>query len=153
MDGKIVIDETNYNSVVYKNDITLDDERRSLLKEISDMEGDIEKKKAAIEKYVREEFTPHKLPARFKVRSIDIKSKSVEVTWHAEGALKIERIKKDTSNDPFKEPEKKEDDVYKALADRYDFKQILNSGVLTKDEKRKCLGLPALSEPQKKEDK
>lgn len=148
-DGRFVIDETNYNNLSYRNAIALSEEYRQLHDEIKKCEKTIQENTAKIKKHVMEEFTPKHLPATFKCVSVEIKNYDVVAEWQSE-QMKCQRI---TRKDPEKQPEPdkqpepvKEKDVYQLLSERYDFKQILNSGVLTKEEKRKCLGLPELKD-------
>jgi len=137
-DGKFVIDETNYNRFSYKNTLALPIEYEALFKEIKECEEKIKKNSDKIRKYVTDEFTPKGLPATFKCISVDIKSHGVVGEWQSD-VMKVERIKRDK---PIPQEPEKEKCIYQKLSQRYDFKQILNSGVLSKEEKRKCLGLP-----------
>lgn len=147
-DGKFVIDETDYSRLRFRALLALPDEWRAKHKKLSDLLGEVEKLEKEIKKYVVEEFHPKSLPVGFSCEKVEIDKYSVNATWSATGAVSVERIIK---NDPEKTaPEKKEPSIYEKLSLRHDFKQILSSGILSKSERRKCLGLPPL--PDNEED-
>ncbi len=84
------------------------------------------------------------IPVGWKIKSIAYPY-SREVTAHAHCyGLNY------TAPEPKKTPPEAKLDPYQTIAQRHDLKQILNSGVLTKEERRKVLGLPPLNQQEEK---
>lgn len=86
------------------------------------------------------------LPTEWSIKSVGIICYSkVKVISSAHGLRFNEAIPKPKPEPAVPKPV----DPYEALASRYDIKQIWHSNILTREEKRRILGLPDLPEGEK----
>jgi hypothetical protein len=122
--------------------VGLDDERKSILKEHIDATKKAKETHDKLYSYLKT-CKIDCLPPSKDLTSLKIENGNLIATYKFNGNYYVERKTEAPKIEP-KPPNPNQ--LYIDLSNRYDFKQILGSGILTKNEKRKCLGLPEIEE-------
>ncbi len=144
--GQFSREATDYGyTLFYENSYYLNPELIEEVKAYKNLKSEFQTAQKALLKKINS-FIVGELPKGFVVATINIddcgdtyvrfKSRCEGMTIQRDDYAKKEEVKKKTE----------EFDAYQKLAQHHELKQILNCGVLTKAEKRKVLGLPALTE-------
>lgn len=141
-EGALIVDETDYNRLRYRTALALPSHYAEKHREIQQHYRDIEKLGDEIKDYVRNDFRPNNMPTGMTCMKIEIEKDYVYAEWESD-KVSIVRVTRNNPNPPAPPAPRC---PYLDLANRGDFKQILSSGILSKEERRKCLGLPALTE-------
>lgn len=147
-DGAFILDESQYNRLKYRSALALPLPYAEKHREIQKLLKEIEVLKNEIIEYVRKDFKAANMPTGMVCTTVDITKDSVYAEWEND-RMSIVRVARQAAPTP-PAPELVVC-PYRELSRRDDFKQILSSGILTKEERRKCLGLPAATTQQPKD--
>lgn len=139
--GQFSEEKAEYGSTVikYTNSINPNAQQEVELRKLYKLYDEVK----VLEDSIKKDFSDSLakiLPANFKVQNITLPRNGYEKPGFICSCNGLHVEKKYTT------PQKEETDPYKLLARHHELKSILNSGVLTKSEKRKVLGLPELKE-------
>jgi hypothetical protein len=130
-----------HGKIVCKVRVGLDDEHRENVKEYLRLCSDAQVLKRKVGDYLKICKLGF-LPPDRTMETFEINSQGVFATYKFNQNYYFEKPIAPKIEPTPENPNQK----YIDLANRYDFKQILGSGILTKNEKRKCLGLPEIVE-------
>ncbi len=144
-EGKILIDRTSGSQLKYVNTVKLDDNSLALFNGIIAARQKLKQDENELLDIVKKSFENRFAFAGMKISEVNINADGVYVTWvrspydsWGKGlTVHVLEYKKSETDNASPDP-------YKELANRHDLKMLLNSGVLTKAEKRKVLGLPEI---------
>lgn len=149
--GSFIIDERDYCRTRYRSSLRLNEEFSGKYREWEAKIKEAEAIEREIKTHIQKDFTITNLPAGMVFLKAEVSKGGVYGEWESD-KISVVRL---TRNNPDVAPPQKKPDVcpYLQLASRHDFKQILSSGILTKEERRKCLGLPVLETEAKTQEK